>query len=206
MQAEISNIDESMSATIRQMNAKVLGGRVLIEDQRWVSGQDSVIRVQLDNVDLAEVIRTQNIENISTTGRMSGVLPVKLDEQGLSLAGGYLSNTQGGVIRYRSAMSDSESLNQQLQLTLDVLENFKYQMLNTTVDYSEGNLVLRSNILGSNPDVAGGQKIDLNLNTEIELKSAFQAMRLQAGLEAQVENLFSGGNALSSQPFCQQSP
>lgn len=196
--------EAGLTARIHEVSGKLLGGRAFIENQQWTLGQPSLIDLHLENLDLAELVKTQNIESITTTGQVTGVIPIKLDKDGgFSLAGGKLSDINGGTIRYQSTLAESEGLNEQLQLTLDVLKNFKYEVLNTQIAYDDGNLLLQSNILGSNPDVAGGQKIDLNLNTEVNLKSAFQAMRLQAGLEAQVENLFAAGTE-SSLPFCQQ--
>lgn len=196
--------DAGLTARIHEVSGKLLGGRAFIENQQWTLGQPSLIDLHLENLDLAELVKTQNIESITTTGQVTGVIPIKLDRDGgFSLASGKLSDINGGTIRYQSALTESEGLNEQLQLTLDVLRNFNYEVLNTQIAYDDGNLLLQSNILGSNPDVAGGQKIDLNLNTEVNLKSAFQAMRLQAGLEAQVENLFAAGTE-SSLPFCQQ--
>lgn len=196
--------EAGLTARIHEVSGKLLGGRAFIKDQQWTLGQPSLIDLHLEKLDLAELVKTQNIESITTTGQLTGVIPIKLDKEGgFSLASGKLSDINGGTIRYQSALAESEGLNDQLQLTLDVLRNFEYEVLDTQIAYDDGNLVLQSNILGSNPDVAGGQKIDLNLNTEVNLKSAFQAMRLQAGLEAQVENLFAAGKE-SSLPFCQQ--
>lgn len=204
LQAGFTRSEAGVTAQIHEVSGKLLGGRAFIENQQWTIGQPSLIDLHLENLDLAELVKTQDIESITTTGQLTGVIPIKLNKDGdFSLAGGRLSDINGGTIRYQSTPAESEGLNEQLQLTLDVLRNFKYDVLNTQIEYDDGNLVLKSNIQGSNPDVAGGQEIDLNLNTEVGLKSAFQAMRLQAGLEAQVENLYATGTE-SSLPFCQQ--
>ncbi len=211
--AEVENVvldavltagESGLGAHILQAHGDVFGGRALVENQHWASGKDSTIVIRLYSLNLAQLVQTQNIDSVTTNGELTGVLPVKLNKDGsFALAAGKLGDADGGVIRYQSSLSGSEGLNQKLQLTLDVLKNFKYETFNTQVEYNDGNLALKSNILGSNPEVAGGQQIDLNLNTEVNLKSAFQAMRLQAGLQAQVESLFSNG-ADSDVPLCQQ--
>lgn len=177
-------------AIIKALSAEVFGGNVNIENQRYIPGADSFINVAVNHLDLNKIISTQNLSDLATTGSLSGIQPIKIDDKGrISLENGILNNDGNGVIRYKSNVADAMQVNQQLKLTLDVLKNFEYQTLKTQTSYKDGSLIFQSNISGSNPDVAGGQKVDLNLNTEVPLLPALQAMRIQSGLEAQVEKL-----------------
>lgn len=200
-------LEDGMAADIRRVHGTLFGGRVWIEDEYWVLGGDELIDVHIEELDLAEVIGTQSIQGLATTGSLSGVQPVKFTADGsVELAKGTLINTDAGIIRYHNALSGSESMNQQLKFTMDVLENFQYEKLETQTEYHDGNLLLHSKIVGNNPDVAEGRKIELNLSTEVGLLSALQAMRLQAGLEAQVEKLFSPDASVTDKAYCHQIP
>jgi len=196
----------SMGVAISQLDAAIFGGHVRVRDEFWQAGQDEEILLTLEDVDLAEVVETQHVSGLFTSGTLSGVQPIQISSEGaVSLLKGNLSSTEAGVIRYHSSLSDSSDFGEELKLTMEVLKNFQYDTLKTETEYRDGNLVLRSAIAGSNPDVAGGQKVNLNLNTEVGLNSSLQAMRLQAGLAAKIEKLFNPNTTISSMAYCQQS-
>jgi len=188
---------------LERLEAEVFKGRVWVEEEKWVAGEATSIDIHIENLDIAEVIRSQNIDGLSTTGKLSGVQPMQLSAEGeFSLAKGTLSNTEKGVIRYQSELTNSPGVNQQLKFTMDVLEDFQYQRLQTETQYKDGNLLLYSKISGNNPSKTGGRTVDLNLNTEVELLPAFQVMRLQSGLEARVEKFFNPNSKVTNAAFC----
>jgi len=188
---------------VKSLQADVFDGRVKITDQKLVLGQTSLINIQIESIDLNEVIRTQNLSGLNTSGRLSGVQPLLIDEKGnVSLENGVLGSHGSGVIQYQSGVADSMDVNAQLKLTLDVLKNFHYQTLKTKTSFKNGNLIFQSSISGRNPDVASGQRVDLNLNTEVLLLPAIQAMRIQNGLEARVEKLINPKSKQTNSEYC----
>ncbi len=172
---------------LASVEAGALGGRVSIHRQGGRLGERMRINVQLKNLDLAQVIATQQLEGLVVTGRLSGELPIIIERGKISLGIGEVESAAGGWIRYSAPLDERVELNEQLKLTLAVLENFNYEALDSQISYSDGNLVVQSKISGRNPDVVAGRRVDLNLNTQVELDSALQVMRLQSGLEAQIE-------------------
>ena len=197
---------EEPALAIKRMDASVFGGNISIAEEFWLAGKDEVVILNLNDIKLKEIVETQVGTGLETTGRLTGQQPLRISAAGeLTLIKGTLKNTESGVIRYHSALSDSADLNPQMKLTMNVLKNFQYEMLETETEYQDGNLVFHSQISGRNPDVAGGQKVNLNLNTEVALGSAIQAMRLKAGLEARVESLFKPHTNVNATAYCRAS-
>ena len=202
----VSAVEEGVEVAINALNANVFGGTLSIQDERWRAGSDEVVVLKFKNISLSNIIESQSLEGLHTSGYLSGEQPVSVSANGeFALLKGSLENVEGGVIQYENALSESVDINDQLKLTMDVLKNFEYESLKTETEYQQGKLILHSKISGSNPSVAGGQKVDLNLNTEIGLNSAIEVMRLQAGLEAEVSKMYDSKSRYTSGKYCQKS-
>ncbi|MBX2857753.1 MAG: YdbH domain-containing protein [Cellvibrionaceae bacterium] len=190
-EAELLVLPEQLSVGLKRVNAELFDGSVTLAPQRFALNETIELLVDIDELDLDQLVATQQVEGLATTGKLSGRIPVTIDGETLSIVGGKVSNLSGGLIQFQSPLADSDDLNAQLKLTLDVLKNFNYDRLDTELDFVEGNLRLKSKLSGKNPDVADGQRVDLNLNTEVDTLSAMAVMRLQAGIEAGVEKFVS---------------
>lgn len=189
---------------LQKAQGQVFGGRLSVQPARWQAGEDVVLTVEIDQLDLAAAIGSQNLSGLVTTGVLNGNQPVKVAADGkVSLVKGTLINAQPGVIRYHSGLGESPGMNESLKFTMDVLENFNYQQLQTETAFQDGSLILSSTIVGRNPDVKNGQPVVLNLNTELQLGAAFQVMRMKAGLEAEIEKLVSQRSKSKTAVFCQ---
>ncbi|MGK0442141.1 MAG: hypothetical protein ACJA0N_001948 [Pseudohongiellaceae bacterium] len=185
-----STSNDNTVISLDHAEAKAFGGLASIRPTRWKLGEDLAMTIQLNTLDLNSLIETQQVEGLFANGNISGALPIYYSAGTLNLGDGTLSSENGGNIRYSSAIGDSENINEQLKLTLAVLKNFNYKKLDTHIEFKDDTLQLDSAISGSNPDVANGRQVDLNLNTEIGLRSAFKAMRIQSGLNALLEKHF----------------
>ncbi len=203
IQTQDDNKDDYI--VLNQASAKLFSGTISLQPGRIDFGDNMDVRVNITDVDLSEVVRTQQIDGLQTTGKVSGSLPVSISAGSAVIDDGKLHNNNGGLIRYSSPLNSSTDLNEQLKLTLDVLENFNYEILNTQVNFNKGRLIFKSQISGNNPDVAGGQRVDLNLNTEVDMSSTMELLRLQSGLEAEIEQLLNNNlGGLSNTNICEQ--
>ncbi len=187
---------------MRRASALLLGGGVSLDNQTLNLSAPSTLILEADSLDLERLIETQQLKGVVAEGLISGTIPVTLENFVPSVKDGFVQAVRNGVIQYQNPLN-SEGINPDLKLALDVLSNFNYQVLESSVSYSsEGTLKLSSRIEGSNPDVADGQKVNLNLNTELDLKSAFYALRLQSGLDQLLSDHFASPSASNSDRFC----
>tara|TARA_R110002074_G_scaffold402342_1_gene608098 strand:+ start:31446 stop:34193 length:2748 start_codon:yes stop_codon:yes gene_type:complete len=186
------------------LTAKVFSGTMEIRDENINFNKDIKLNVLLERVDLSELIRTQQVEGLKTTGKMSGSIPVRYANGQVQVLDGEMRSVENGKIRYSTALSKSADLNKQLKLTLDVLENFDYSSLSSKIVYDADTLLLKSSIVGKNPDIKNGQTINLNLNTEVGLKGAIEVMRIQSGIDSRIEKFVASKAAPNNkQYFCQ---
>lgn len=186
------------------LTAKVFSGTMEIRDENINFNKDIKLNVLLERVDLSELIRTQQVEGLKTTGKMSGSIPVRYANGQVQVLDGEMRSVENGKIRYSTGLSKSADLNKQLKLTLDVLENFDYSSLSSKIVYDADTLLLKSSIVGKNPDIKNGQTINLNLNTEVGLKGAIEVMRIQSGIDSRIEKFVASKAAPNNkQYFCQ---
>lgn len=186
------------------MTAKVFSGAMAVRNEDINFNKDIQLNVLLDQIDLSELIKTQQVDGLHTTGKMSGHIPIRYANGQVQVLDGEMGSVENGKIRYSTPLSKSSDLNEQFKLTLDVLENFNYSSLNSKIVYDADTLLLKSSIVGKNPTIKNGQTINLNLNTEVGLKGAIEVMRIQSGLDSRIEKFVASKTASNNkQYFCQ---
>jgi hypothetical protein len=147
----------------------------------------STIKVEL--VDLAALLSAVGLENISGTGRLSGVIPVSTEGAAVGISGGRLAASEPGVLRIRSEAA-KKALAQggaEVTLMLSALEDFRYETLTLEIEKEttgEGRVILRTR--GQNPAVRDGQPfvINLTLSGNVDGLAAVlaQALELPGGI------------------------
>lgn len=186
------------------LKANVFSGVVEIREQDINLSKDVQLDLIVKQLDLSELVGTQEMDGLHTTGKLSGHIPLLYSNGQINVLNGEINSIQRGKIRYTTPLSKSDDINEQLKLTLDVLEDFNYTTLNSKIVYDDDTLYLKSTIAGNNPNVANGRPINLNLNTEVGLKGAIEAMRIQSGINSRIED-FVGSKITTStdQYYCQ---
>ena len=184
--------------------ATVFSGLVEVRDEDINFNDDIQLDLIVNQLDLSELVETQEMEGLQTTGKLSGRIPIQYSNGKVNVLDGAMRSIEAGKIRYITPLSESGDINEQLKLTLDVLQNFNYTALNSKIVYDDDTLFFKSAISGSNPDVANGRPINLNLNTEIALKGAIEAMRIQSGIDSRIEEFIASKMTPSTnQYYCQ---
>ncbi len=139
------------------------------------------LNLLLDELDLHEILKLQE-EELHSTGKFSGSVPVQVRQGKLSVSLGNIRALQpGGVIQYTPSESVVGMLagNKQLQLVVDTMRDFQYHSLEVSLEYSpEGDLLARTSLKGSNPNFENGREIHLNLNLEENLSTLLKSLRL----------------------------
>ncbi len=181
------------------------GGRLSIKDQKIDLSSDSPVNIELDSLSLSKAVEELKVDGLFTTGFVSGTLPMTISDTAVLLEKGELSAPAGGIIKYESDLSQSEDLDPQLKLTLDVLKNFEYEVLKSEASFNGEVLQLKSSIRGRNPEFYDGHEVNLNHNANIDFPPILQAMRIRSGLETQIQEFFAKKTAQDlHKPFCQR--
>lgn len=177
----LTNTDWQLS----EVSGELLGGRFRLD--HLTADESGTLR--LESIDLAAAIALMNQPDISVNGKLSGRLPVALENGSPVVREGELRNDEPGVIRYRPAPgSDFLRGNPQTALVGDTLGNFHYQRLEADVSYrANGDLLLFTRLQGRNPDLEGSPPIHLNLNVEQNIPSLLRSLRAGEDIGAWLE-------------------
>lgn len=168
------------SIVLQQFSADLLQGRVQggvwhLHGEEGVFSSDSPWLLDIETLNVEELLKQADYTDLEATAIVSGSLPVSLIANQLQIIDGTLNSAQPGVIKYQGL---GESGNQLMGLVSEALSNYHYDSLNSTVTYGKnGDLELGVRLLGVNPDMNNGQRINLNLNISDNIPSLMKSLQ-----------------------------
>ncbi|MCX2982953.1 hypothetical protein EYC98_18990 [Halieaceae bacterium IMCC14734] len=179
---------------LESFSADVFSGRVIMpEPSEWNLGAErNALRLRAENLQLSEIVALQQNQDISAGGVLEGEIPLQFSAGRFTIGNGYLQAlAPGGSIRY--ALDESSKAlaetSEQLRLALDLLNDFHYQVLASTVDLDQnGQLRLGLSLTGSNPSYENGRQVNFNINLEQNLDPLLQSLRLSDSLLQKLED------------------
>ena len=123
-------------------------------------------------------------------GLISGYLPFILEGNKITIHQGLLGALNpGGSIRYRPANSTPAS-NPGMRLVNEALSNYQYQHMNTEASYDEnGDLLLKVQLQGANPDMNSGQAINLNVNITDNIPTLLKSLQASRDITDELERV-----------------
>lgn len=169
--------------TLKQANSGALGGEVQIQPGSWDLAHAPVtIPVELNQLSLARLLQLYPTEGLAGTGILSGTVPVLFDPAtGIRVEQGRIDALEPGgrlqltAERLKALASQSEAM----KLVAQALEDFRYSVLDSGIDYDEdGTLVLELHLEGSSPKVGKGQPVVLNINLEENIPALLTSLQL----------------------------
>ena len=199
----ISNIKLQLAATassrgplpkmvVRQTQGEILGGTFIADDMVYDPNlsKNSVL-IKVSDIDLAEVVKTQQMESITATGRLDGRLPVEITKDGINITDGDLTNQVGGGTIHYTPKNGTGQLKQNpiIGLALDALKDFRYSVLQAHVNYQpDGALTINLEMKGISPEVDKKRPVVLNINTEQNLVSLLKSLRFSQGVSDNIDD------------------
>jgi hypothetical protein len=147
-------------------------------------------RIKATNIDLAQIVETQQLEDIAVTGRIDGTIPVEINEQGISIQhGAFINVVRAGTIRYTPAAgTDQLKQNPLTGIALDALKDFRYSHLSADVNFTpEGMLTINLQLKGTSPELDTRRPVHLNINTEQNLLSLLKSLRYAEGVSESID-------------------
>jgi hypothetical protein len=193
---EVSDIGLGFSANeslldVSVLNGNTLGGAFHAPPFRYAMNTgNTAFDLQISRLSLADVLALEG-EEVTGSGYLSGVIPVTLTNDTLSVVQARLeSEPPGGVIRYAGAAAAVAAAGQPgFDFALRALGDFNYQELSATVDYAEdGTLSVAISLVGNNPAVEDGRTIHYNLKVTENLPDLLLSLRLSDQLSQGIQN------------------
>jgi hypothetical protein len=138
----------------------------------------------VQDLDIARVVETQNMEGLSAQGRVEGFLPVRLSAGGIRIEDGRLDDQDGGVVRYAVSEEQAAALASPLtDVVIRALRDFHYNVLNARANYHpDGTLQLQLQMEGNSPSLESDRPVHLNINSEQNVLSLLRSLDYAAGL------------------------
>lgn len=177
---------------IRDLHGEIFGGTFAGDDFVLdLNAKKNRFRITAQNIDLAQIVETQQLEDIAVTGKVDGILPVEINEDGLSIENGaFVNNVRAGTIRYRPVSgTDQLQQNPLTGIALDALRDFRYSHLSAEVNFThEGVLTVNLKLQGTSPELETSRPVHLNINTEQNLLSLLKSLRYAEGISAKIDS------------------
>ncbi|MBU2972346.1 YdbH domain-containing protein [Pseudoalteromonas sp. C2R02] len=175
-----------LNINLLDVKADAFGGSFKIPELKWPLDANNPVTLKLEQIDLNKIIELEKQQGIIVTGRVSGNLPLFIDEY-IRIENGKLFNVGEGVIQIKDNPG-VESLKQtstELALAFDALENVHYHQLNADVFmYDDGRMLLDTVIKGRNPDL--DNEVNLNLNINYDLLGLIKSLRIADNMESEI--------------------
>ena len=180
-QAALAQPDKGL-LQIDRAHTVLMGGQVQLTPGQWnLADSALLLPLEVQGVELEQLFILYPTEGLAGSGTLDGQLPLRIDASGASISQGQLSVRQpGGHLQFQSerirALGRS---NPAMQLVTQSLEDFRYQVLSTRLDYDQqGKLNLAMRLEGQNPAIEQGRPIHFSINLEEDIPSLLASLQL----------------------------
>ncbi|MDR0782058.1 MAG: YdbH domain-containing protein [Pseudomonadales bacterium] len=180
---------------IASFAAKTMGGALAGENLRYDwNAASNALTLRFSALDVAQMLTLVGYDGVTATGKLSGEIPLTLNQDGVVVTSGELhANDPGGTIHYQGAATASKTGNAQLDLVNQILSNFQFHTLTSSIDYTPtGDLLLGMQLQGYNPDLGSNQPINLNLNLSNNIPALLRSLRATSKIEDFLQEQFHG--------------
>jgi hypothetical protein len=172
------------SVQVDALSMGVLGGTMRADPFNYsLEAEANAIMLRIDSVQLSLMKALAEFDSIDIEGSVSGILPVAIMGDQLTITQGQLeSDEPGGSIRYRAG--DAGTDDSQLGLATRALSDFEFDSLTSQVTYTaDGDLILAMKLEGVNPKMDPSQPVVLNLNLENNVPQMLRSLQATRGIQ-----------------------
>jgi hypothetical protein len=182
---------------VRNIRCGLLGGTATSQGLRAdLSYPPYGLTVLVRELDLHKILSLEQQKGLEGTGTLDGSIPVTVTSQGLTVKDGvFEARPPGGVIRYAASPEAAQAVTQanaNMQIVLQALSNFHYNVLQVATEYAEsGTLHVQARLEGKNPDQKKIPPLHVNLMVQENIPALLNTLRLVNDLEDSVRQEFS---------------
>jgi len=184
-------LSDKISLSISKAKATMLEAKLAMDDitipLKRISGESTLHFSQLP---LNNVLALEQQPSLTGTGTLAGKLPFKFIKQQLWISNGDIHSTDHGYIRYHAndKVRAFANTNAGLEIALNVLEDFHYNVLSIKANYTpNGDLTLRNKLSGKNPNWQNGQPIEFAINIEENVLQLLKALQISDQLTEKIQ-------------------
>jgi hypothetical protein len=184
--------DSLPQVIVQNLYGEIFGGTFSANDLIYdLNNSANHFKIRATNIDLAEIVKTQQLDDIVASGRIDGIIPIEINENGVFIQdGAFINDVRNGTIRYNPA-TGTEQLKQNpiTGIALDALKDFRYSHLSADVNFTpDGRLTINLQLKGTSPELDTSRPVHLNINTEQNLLSLLKSLRYAQGVSEKIDN------------------
>jgi hypothetical protein len=182
---------------VRNIRCGLLGGMATSQGMRADLGYPPYgLTVLVRELDLHQILTLEQQKGLEGMGMLDGSIPMTMTAQGITVKDGTLeARPPGGVIRYAASPDAAHAVTQanaNMQVVLQALNNFHYNVLQVRAQYAEnGTLQLLARLEGRNPDQKQSPPVHFNLTVQENIPALLKSLRLVKDVEDSVRSRFS---------------
>ena len=157
--------------SVHALRVKLLGGSVHSEalSLPWPPSEQT-LPLEIRQIDVEPLLALLDVDGLSGSGRLSGVLPLAYRDGSVEIVDGQLDSTGAGTLKYAPGATIPDNPG------LQVLRNFHFRQLGLHLWYGrEGAYRVQSKLEGNNPDFYDGYPIRFGLNINGALPGLFRS-------------------------------
>lgn len=166
-------LDNRRRLRIEEAGVSLLGGRVSqSQGVLDIARQGYRGTLELAGISLQSLLDLAELEGATATGQLGGRIPIQYEGGALSVTDGTLATEAPGVLRYAPASAPAAlgASGEGLELALQALKNFHYEVLSLEMDGDSGRgWRSKVHLAGKNPEFMEGYPFRFNINLSGDL-------------------------------------
>ena len=156
---------------IDRLELEAIAGRIVAEDLAIDTADPQTIETVLavENLDLGQLLALTKVQGFTGTGRLSGQVPLRLENGQLAIADASLSSAGSGKVQFDRSKLPAALLGRGdiVSMALETLTDFNYDSLDMQINKSLGGEgTVNVQLAGANPDVLEGHPFKFNIALE----------------------------------------
>jgi len=174
--------------TLENFSAGFLEGSIGIDHALYNYRENKAgFQLSVTSVPLQNLVTLQGVNKLSTSGTISGKLPVTIDGPLFEVRGGTLEANRTGSIIYNASAEELLAAHEGLKTTYAALSDFRYRELKANIDIRpDGESILKLQLKGHNPSFQNGREVHLNLNVEQNLLDLLRSLTISTEVEQKI--------------------
>jgi hypothetical protein len=184
----------AMSIDVENLQMTAFGGVIRADPFSFRTDRDrNTLTLRAESIELTELLSLNEFETIEVSGSIGAMLPVTIEGDIVTIEDGTLTgDPAGGVIRYKPDTAPDEADASTIGLVTRALSNFEFDTLTSDVDLTrEGDLNLKLQLTGRNPDLEEKRPVVLNLGVENNIPQMLKSLRAARAVEEILEKRLS---------------
>lgn len=167
--------------SLQEVSVSGLGGTISSSEAAFNASDGSFAStLQIKAINLKDIFDMYPDSKVSGNGVLDGTLKLQRAGGLIRAEGSLESRPPGGVLNGDlSTWALAHPDNQGIAFASRALQNFHYSSLKANLEYTDsGQLVVRVELRGANPELEQGQPVHVNISIEENLPALFKSLRL----------------------------